>query len=303
MLTRRTLLIGAPLLAAACAVGASQPGNNQKQDRPRSRTGDRMEEQFHTLCAGLGRNNRLGVAVIDTGSGQRWAYQGDSRFAMCSTFKQPLAAAILAEAEAGRGSLTDEMPFARADLLTNSPVSEAAAARGRLTVEQLAQAIVEVSDNTAANLLLRRIGGPAGLTAFFRANGDEVTRLDRYELALNENARGDPRDTTAPTAMAGLLRTLLVGDRLSPANREKLIGWMVNCRTGRDRLRAGFPASWRAGDKTGTANSANNDFAIAYPPGRAPLIVTSMVDAPDHDAARRNATHASVARIIAANLR
>jgi beta-lactamase class A len=102
--------------------------------------------------------------------------------------------------------------------------------------------------------------------------------------------------------MAGLLRTLLLGTRLSRTNREKLIGWMVNCRTGLNRLRAGFPADWRAGDKTGTANSANNDFAIAWPPSRAPLIVTSMVDAPDHDAARRNATHAAVARIIAASL-
>ena len=303
MLTRRTLLVGAPLFAAACAAGASQPANDQKQSRARSRPpnrdGDRMVEQFHALCAGLGRNNRLGVAVIDTGSGQRWAYEGDSRFAMCSTFKLPLAAAILAEAEAGRLSLAQEVAFTRADLLANSPVTEAAVGQGRLTVERMAQAIVEVSDNAAANLLLRRIGGPQGLTAFFRANGDNLTRLDRYEPALNENRRGDPRDTTSPAAMAELLRVLLLGDRLSPAGREKLIGWMVNCSTGRNRLRAGFPAGWRVGDKTGTANSANNDLAIAYPPGRAPLIVTSLVDAPDHDDERRNGTHAEVARIVA----
>lgn len=289
MLTRRMMVIGAPLLAVACAT----PG----------RSVDSVEAQFQALCAGLGAGNRLGVAVIDTGTGRRWSYQGDQRFAMASTFKVVLAAAILAKVDAGRMSLSQEIPYSAADMVSHAPVTQANLAAGRLSVGRLCQAIVEVSDNPAANLLLRPIGGPQGLTAFIRASGDGITRLDRYETELNENLPGDPRDTTTPIAMAGLLRTLLVGDRLSPDSRARLIGWMVGASTGLDRLRAGFPAGWRVGDKTGSgARGAHNDVAIAWPPGagRAPLIIASYLDAPDHDAARRNATHAAVARIVAA---
>lgn len=284
------MLIGAPFLAAACAT-------------PRS-PAQGAEEAFHALCAGLGPGNRLGVAVIDSGTGRSWSsYEADSRFAMASTFKVALAAAILAEVDVGRMSLDQGIAFTRVDLVDHSPVTEANLAAGRLSVERLCAAIVEVSDNAAANLLLRRIGGPPGLTAFIRASGDAVTRLDRYELELNSNLPGDPRDTTTPAAMAGLLRTLLTGKRLSPAGRARLAGWMVSSTTGRERLRAGLPASWRVGDKTGTgARGANNDIAIAWPPGRPPLLIASYIDAPSHDTARRNAAHAEVARIIAARI-
>jgi beta-lactamase class A len=161
---------------------------------------------------------------------------------------------------------------------------------------------VEVSDNGAANLLLRRVGGPQALTGFFRANGDAVTRLDRYELELNENRPGDPRDTTTPAAMAGLVLNLLAGDRLPAAGRAMLFGWMRSASTGLDRLRAGFPAGWAAGDKTGTGNGANHDVAVAYPPGRAPLVVASYIDARGLENPRKNATHAAVARIVAASV-
>jgi beta-lactamase class A len=295
MLSRRELLIGAPLLAAGCA---ASEGPAQAQDERH----DDMEAQFHRLCAGLGRGNRLGVAVIDSGSGRRWSYSGDDRFAMCSTFKVALVAAVLAEAAAGRLRLTGLVAFGTADLLDNSPVSQVNVAAGRLSVEQLCAAAVEVSDNAAANLLLRRVGGPAGLTRFIRAQGDAVTRLDRWELELNSNLAGDPRDTTTPNAMAGLLRTLLLGDGLGAPDRARLIAWMIASTRGPDRLRAGFPPAWRVGTKAGTgARGAMNDLAIVWPPGRTPLIVASYLDAPDHDATRRAATHAAVARIVAAH--
>jgi beta-lactamase class A len=293
MLTRRHLLISAPLLLAGCATAAPSG----------SRASRRAEEELHALCAGLGRGNRLGVAVIDTDTGRRLRYQADQRFAMASTFKLPLAAAILAEVEAGRMSLAQRIPVVEADLLPNSPVTRAALAEGSVSVERLCAAIVEVSDNSGANLLLRRIGGPAGLTAFLRRSGDPVTRLDRYEMELGTNLAGDPRDTTTPDAMASLLNRLLLGPVLTPASRARLIGWMEGATTGLDRLRAGFPVGWRVGDKTGTAlRGANNDIAIAWPPGRPPLIVASYVEAPDRDEARHKATHAAVARIVAATL-
>lgn len=283
---RRAFILGGTALAA-CA-GHAGPGGRARTD-------------FLSLERMLGPGGRLGVAALDTGSGRRLLHDENSRYAMASTFKLALAAAILAEVEAGRLALDQEIAVTRADLVPYAPVVEAGLERGRLPVERLCAAIVEVSDNAAANLLLARIGGPAGLTRFCRANGDTVTRLDRTETALNSNLPGDPRDTTSPAAMVGLMRTLLVGDALRPASRARLIGWMEGASTGLQRLRAGLPAGWRVGDKTGNgANGAANDLAIAWPPGRAPILIACYQSGGNADLATRDAIHANVARAVAA---
>ena len=139
-----------------------------------------------------------------------------------------------------------------------------------------------------------------GLTRFFRSAGDSVTRCDRSEPELNSNVPGDPRDTSTPQAMAGLLRTLFCGNRLNEASRRRLIGWMEGTTTGLDRLRGGLPAGWRVGDKTGTGNGANNDLAIAWPPGRGPIIIACFTDGREQRPAVRSPVHAAVARKIAA---
>jgi beta-lactamase class A len=286
VIDRRSFVIGAGLMVGACM---GYPGESR-----------RARADFRGLQASLGPGARLGVAALDTGSGRWLVHDEDSRYAMASTFKAALAGAILAEVEAGRLALDQEIAFTRADLVSHAPVVEVALDRGRLPIERLCAAIVEVSDNAAANLLLARIGGPEGLTRFFRRCGDTVTRLDRTETALNSNLPGDPRDTTSPRAMAGLLRALLIDGPLTPASRGKLHGWMEGATTGLGRLRAGLPAGWRVGDKTGNgANGAANDIAFAYPPGRAPILIACYQSGGNADGATRNAVHASVARAVA----
>ncbi len=235
----------------------------------------------------------------DTGSGRTIGHDENSRFAMCSTFKAPLAAMVLAEIDAGRRNLTDTLPVSRADLISHAPAVEAALGRGRMTLEEMCAAIVQLSDNAAANLLLAQVGGPAGFTAFVRRCGDAVTRLDRIEPEMNRVGPGDERDTTSAAAMAGLMRTLLLGDVLTSASRARLAGWMESATTGLQRLRAGLPAGWRAGDKTGTGGNFNNDVAIAWPPGRPPILIACYIDAPASDNAARNAAQAAVARLVA----
>lgn len=169
-----------------------------------------------------------------------------------------------------------------------------------MTVDALAQAIVTLSDNTAANLLLAKVGGPAGFTQFVRSLGDTVTRLDRDEPALNSNHPGDARDTTSPRAMVGLMRCVLCGDVLSPASRNHLLGWMRACDTGKDRLRAGLPPAWTVGDKTGTGQrGAVNDVAIALPPGRAPILVAAYLSDGEAGLAALTAAHAEIGRLVA----
>jgi beta-lactamase class A len=246
---------------------------------------------------------RIGVFALDTGTGRQLAHRADELFAMCSTFKWVLAAAVLVRVDRAELSLDERVSYGRSDLLEYAPFARAHAHEGALTVEALARAAVTVSDNTAANLLLAKTGGPAGLTGFVRSLGDLVTRLDRTEPALNSNLSGDPRDTTSPRAMVGLMRQVLCGDALSKASRQRLLSWLRDCETGKERLRAGFPGSWIVGDKTGTgARGAVNDVAIATPPDRAPVLVAAYMSDGRAELQALQAAHGEIGRLVAREL-
>lgn len=256
------------------------------------RTSARTEARadFESELAELERGGRLGVAVLDTADGTVRGRRQDERFALCSTFKLVLAALVLDRAVAGGPAQGTLVRFGPDDVIAHAPVTgaamEAAAGRGasvaELTLGELAEAIQTRSDGAAANLLLREIGGPEALNAFCRANGDRVTRLDRYEPQMNDVRPGDARDTTTPRAMAGLVARLF-GGALAPATRQSLREWMIATRTGEARLRRGLPPTWVAGDKTGTGGGDGvtvkcNDVVWIEPPGRAPLVAAVYYD-------------------------
>lgn len=255
--------------------------------------------------AGIERTaqGRLGVAMLDTGSGLALGWRQDERFAMASTFKAVLAGWMLALVDQGRERLDARVHYAKADVVAYSPVSGARAGDGGgLTVGELCAATVRLSDNTAANVLLARHGGPAAFTAFVRSLGDQVTRLDRTEPALNEAAVGDPRDTTTPQAMLQTLQKLVLGDALTPTSRAWLQRWLVETSTGDKRLRAGVPG-WKVGDKTGTASDSGtaNDIAVLWPPGGgAPVVVTCYLTRSKASPEQRDAAIAQVARAVVA---
>ncbi|WP_244613052.1 class A beta-lactamase [Modicisalibacter radicis] len=242
---------------------------------------------------------RIGVAVLDTQTGLRWGYRADERFPMSSTFKVLACGAVLARVDAGKESLDRRLRFEAGDLVTYSPVTEHRTGGEGMTLAELCEATITTSDNTAGNLILGTLGGPAGLTDFMRTLGDDATRLDRWETALNEATPGDPRDTTTPRAMTDSLHALLLGDRLSPSSRERLIDWLVANQTGDAKLRAGLPEGWRIGDKTGGGgHGTNNDVAIIWPPGRQPAIVSVYLTGSQADFEARNAAIADVARAL-----
>jgi beta-lactamase class A len=244
---------------------------------------------------------RLGVAALDTGSEKQIGRRADERFALCSTFKLLLAAAVLARVDAGKEALARRVPYSEADLLNYAPITRKHVAEGAMTVGDLCAAAIQYSDNTAANLLFPIVGGPEGLTRWLRALGDETTRLDRIEPDLNTNLPDDPRDTTTPAAMAATMRKLLAGDALSAASRDQLARWLVGNTTGGARLRAGFDPAWRVGDKTGTGErGAANDAAVVWPKkGGAPWLVVVFDSAPEATPEERDATIAEAGRIVA----
>jgi len=242
---------------------------------------------------------RLGVAALDTSTGRRLAHRAGERFPMCSTFKALAVAALLAKVDRGAERLDRFVAYGRQDLLPYAPITSAHVRDGGMSLGGLCAAAIEHSDNTAANLILAQIGGPAGWTAFARALGDPISRLDRTEPALNEAEPGDARDTTAPQAMLADLRAVGVGGVLSEASRARLVGWMVDCQTGQARLRAGLPPSWRTGDKTGTGEDGTaNDIAVAFAPGGSILITSYLTGAERVSDAQRDAAHAEVARVV-----
>ena len=287
LMSRRSTLIGAAAMLAGSRVQAQSPAADPAV----------FAKRLAALEARAG--GRLGLAVLDSGSGVRLAYRGDERFPMCSTFKFLAAAAILARVDAGKDSLDRPIPYSPSDLLEYAPVARAHVAGGSMTLDALCAAAVEWSDNTAANLLLQVLGGPAALTAFCRPLGDERTRLDRIEPQLNEALPGDERDTTTPTAMLASMGRLLLGDALTPASRTKLEGWMINAKPGPKRLPASIPAGGRIGHKTGTGErGTSNDIAIVWPAGRGPVLIAAYRTGSPATPDERDAAIAEAGRIV-----
>lgn len=295
MITRRQfqLGLGTALVATALTI------------RPSAMHASIADQKFLDEIKRLERESggQLGVCVIETATGVRHAHRGDERFPMCSTFKALAAAAVLAQVDAGKEHLSRRISYDAPALTTYSPVTEKHVGDG-MTLAELCDAAVTLSDNTAANLLLAAIGGPAGLTSFARSLGDQFTRLDRNEPTLNEALPDDPRDTTTPNAMASTLQTLILGTKtLSAPSRAQLTAWLVNNETGDTRLRAGLAKDWRIGDKTGTGSrGTSNDIGVVWPPGTAPVVITAYLTGATVSAAQQNATLASVARAVSAML-
>jgi len=288
-LTRRTCLamLGSAAALPWCATGGSAA----------PATAD-LRPQFAALEASLA--GRLGVAILDSGSGRQWLYKANERFPLCSTFKVLAAAAILKRVDADADSLSRRVIIKPGDLVEHSPVTEQHADTKGMTLADICAAALTTSDNTAGNMMLKAIGGPAGLTSFARSIGDGSTRLDRWETALNEASPGDDRDTTTPLAMARSLQALLLGSVLSGASKKQLGDWMLASQTGDAKLRAGLPKRWRIGDKTGGGNhGTTNDVAIIFPPGHEPLIATVYITGTSASFEARNAAIATIGRALA----
>jgi beta-lactamase class A/beta-lactamase class A CARB-5 len=221
---------------------------------------------------------RIGVAIGAIGDDTPWNWRGDERFALTSTFKPIAAAAVLRKCDCGEERLDRRIAFATDDIVAYSPVTEKRIGEPGMTLGELCEAAIDLSDNTAANLILDAIGGTDALTGFFRSVGDKTSRLDRKEPELNSAIPRDLRDTTTPIAITATLERLLFGDPLSSASRRRLMAWMEADRVGDALLRAGLPKTWKIADKTGAGgNGARAIVACATPPSGRPLMISVFV--------------------------
>lgn len=260
---KRFYLIVMPLLAALTLPGSA-----------RADTLSAVKQAETTLAA------RVGYAELDLASGKvLGSYRVNERFPMMSTFKVLLCGAVLARVDAGQEQLDHRLRWQKADLITYSPVTEKHLTDG-MTVAELCDAAITMSDNTAANVLISALGGPQKLTAFLRKTGDAVTRLDRVEPELNEALPGDVRDTTTPEAMAKTLRQLLTGNTLSATSRQQLARWMEDDKVAGPLVRSVLPAGWYIADKTGAGERGSRGIVAALGPDGTPsrILVIYVTD-------------------------
>ena len=288
-LTRR-MLIG----SAFCLPALTLPVRAQETS---GEGDDNVERRLAALEKRTG--GRLGVSVLDTQTSITFGYRGSEAFPMCSTFKALAAGFALARVDKGDESLDRRVSYGKEKLVDYSPVSEKHAGADGMTIAELCEAAVTVSDNTAGNLLLESFGGPPGLTDWLRSIGDGTTRLDRTEPTLNEGRKGDPRDTTTPDAMLDTLGNLTLGSVLTETSCNRLIAWLVASTTGKERLRAGLPQDWKVGDKTGTGqNGSLGDIAVIWPPDRGPIVAAVYIAEATAPAKDLNPIFAEVGRMI-----
>lgn len=289
-LTRRNFLSSTSLLTVSAFIIPSALAAEGDQSSDLEARLAELEQQH---------NGRLGIALMNLATGAVASHRGDERFLFNSTIKVIIAAAILARVDRGETALDQRLVVAESDLGGWTPITEQHLGEPGMTVAELCQAAVAWSDNAAANVLFRELGGPAAITDYLRTIGDDVTRSDRIEPALNEHDHdGDERDTTTPLAMLQTLRALLFGDTLSPLSRHQLVAWMVEGKTGDNRLRAGMPSSWLVAEKTGTSETGNaNDIGVAWPMDRGAVIAVAYTWLPDAEPEQRDEVVAEVGRL------
>ncbi|MFI6221150.1 class A beta-lactamase [Nocardia salmonicida] len=277
----------------ACSSNDAEPAASTSATVPAAATFVDMEAKYVA---------RLGLSVVDTGSGATVGYREGERFPMASTFKGLACGALLYAHPLATGYFDQVIRYTAADIVVNSPETEKHIDTG-MTVTALCDAAITQSDNTAGNMLLRLLGGPEGFTAFLRTLGDTVSRLDRWEPELNTAIPGDERDTTTAAALVANYRALVVGTALPEPERNQLATWLKASKTGAKRIKAGLPTDWIVGDKTGTpAYGSALDVAIAWPPNRAPLVLAVLTTKPDQNAEPSNdlvaeATKAAVSQL------
>ncbi len=245
---------------------------------------------------------RLGVSAWRTDGGAHIVHRADERFPLCSTFKAMLAAAVLARSVSAPGLLEKTIRYTAKELVTYSPLTEKHLADG-MTVAELCAAALQYSDNSAANFLMKLLGGPQAVTAFARSIGNPVFQLERWETALNSAIPGETRDTASPASMAHSLQQLLLGNSLPAPQRQQLETWMRGNTTGDQRIRAGLPAGWSAADKTGSgAYGTVNDIGVAWPASGAPLVIAVYYTREQQDAPTNQDIITAATRIVVSAL-
>lgn len=288
--------------------------------------------RFQELSGGI-----IGVAAIHLESGRRFAYNSQERFPMASTYKVPIAVRILQRIDAGELSLDSMIVVQRYNLSPGSgTISRLLDDPGViLSVHNLLELMLQISDNSATDLLLALAGGAEAVNAMLRDLDIDGMQVNRSTLQLiadylgitdlpplqtlsPENFRAlyqqttdsirsvaaslfnrDPQDTSTPVAMANLLVKIWTGQALSDSSTARLIDIMRRCETGEARLKGLLPPETVVAHKTGTIGGTTNDVGvIELPHGSGHLIVAAFIKESNAEYSQRERVLAHISRTL-----
>jgi beta-lactamase class A len=223
---------------------------------------------------------RIGLAVFDSRGYLVIKHRSLERFPLASIQKLLLVMTFLAKVDAAQESLTRRVQITEAELdHSYSKITDRYPHGVTLPISELCALTIIDSDNTAADVLTKVVGGPHVVTKYIRSLDIRDVNVDRFERELPKSADvSEVRDTATPEATAQLALMLITKSPLSPASTRQLLSWMYATRTGDTRFRAGVPTGWRVADKTGSYKNAANDVGILYPPSpHRPIAVACYV--------------------------
>ncbi len=244
-------------------------------------------------------NGKLGIYAVNTENNMTFQNRANEYFPFQSTVKVVIVADILKKSMTDSHLLQEKIYYPHQKLYYWSPITEKHVAEG-ITVEELCKAAIMYSDNTAANLLIAKLGGPQAVTDFAHAIGNKIFQLNHIETLLN-SVGGVQDDSSTPKEMALTLQKLTLGSVLAAPQRNLLVTWMKGNTTGDKRIRAGVPKGWIVADKTGSGDyGVTNDIAVIWPAHCAPLVITIYYVSGKQDAPKQEAALASAARLIIA---
>lgn len=256
----KKLLYGAICISLSCF--ATKPQKIEQSTTEKALK--RLEETYH---------GRIGVFALNTKNKRTFHYRATEPFPLASTAKLMVVAAVLKKGSENNSWLNQTVHYTKQTLITYSPITKQHIDSG-MTIRDLCQAAIIVSDNTAMNLLIKQLGGINAVNQFAHSIGNKSFRLDRLEPNLNSAIPGDLRDTSTPSDMAYSLQTLLLSNELKAEQQKQLVNWLINNKTGDEKIRAGVPKDWIVGDKTGAGDyGTTNDIAIIWPPNQEPIIL------------------------------
>ena len=255
-----------------------------------------MEKEIRKIESEL--NSHIGVSILTVNSNESWSYKGNERVPLTSTFKTLLCANLLSNADKGNIALDEKVAVEKDKLITYSPVIEKHIGKS-VSLYDSCSATMTTSDNTAANIVLQKIGGPITLTKFIRNIGDDITRLDRYEPELNEGKPGDLRDTTTPNAITKTLNELLFGSALSEESQNQLKQWMIDNKVSDHLLRSILPSDWIIADRSGAGGYGSRSItSVFWPENTSPFIVSIYITQTKASFEQRNEAIVKIGKAI-----
>jgi beta-lactamase class A len=208
-----------------------------------------LEQQLSSLIAN--KSADVCLAALDLNTGETVSIKGNTPFPMASTVKVAIAALYLAQVDNGRRSLDDT--------INGQPA------------RTLMRRMLVFSDNHAADILFKDVGGPHAVHNWLQDNGIKGLSVDRTiaELLSSKRDLWDHRDSTTPVAMVELLRRIYKAELIKPASRNYLLDVMAQCETGKNRMKWLLPSGTLVEHKTGTLTGLADDVGfITLPDGR-----------------------------------